>query len=165
MLQRLTRLLVRTSAEMRGMSGMGNRPRKRRRGGRWWRTVQRRRRQFPARQRANEATVINPAMRGRWQRRRWRPVMMRHLLVRRAAGLRGQRYRRGDGRLGGTADRRTGHDAGIRLAVNVWRRRAADFRLGAGWRRRGVMRRRRRRGRGRMRIRIRRFSRAVWQTG
>lgn len=84
-------------------------------------------------------------------------------MVRRAAGLRGQRYRRDNGRLRGPAHRRTGRDAGVRLTVDVRRRRAADLRFRASRRRSAVVRRRRGCGRMRMRmrIRIRRLGRGI----
>lgn len=100
-------------------------------------------------------------MRG-W-RQRWRrgPVVVRHLLVRRAPGLRGERYRGRDRRFGCPADRGPGHDTGIRFPVDVRRRWTTDFRLGAS--RCGVMRGRRCRGRMRMRIRIRGLGSSVGQ--
>lgn len=147
----------------RVMGGMRDGPGERRRSSGRRGAVEGGRRQFGGRHRARVSprVVDGPAVRGRWQGWRRGPVVVRHLLVRRATGLRGERYRGGDRRLRGPAHRGPGHDPGIRFPVDVWRRRAADFRLRAG--RRGVMRGRRRRGRMRMRVRIRGLGSSVGQ--
>jgi len=148
------------------MRRMNDWPREWRRGSCRRGAMQRRRWQLCARQRTSKATAIvdrPAAVRGRWQRWRWRPVMMRHLLVRRTAGLRGQRYRRSDRWFGRPAHWRTGHNPGVRLAVNVRWRRTADLWFRTSRRRCSIVRRCCRRGRGRMRmrVRIRGFGRAV----